>query len=122
VTVFQVRERAAEIAAAPIGFLRDFGSDFLGQLRIIGKDDHRRAFVPERQTAIVIRGSRFAWLDVYGAVAKGSGLSRNHRKKVSNLHQSLNRAHPPNVDSWLGLSADRSLPVAGGDPPALAVW
>src|SRR5258706_5238305 len=67
VAVFQVRERAAEIAAAPVGFLGDFGCDFLGQLRIIGKNDHARAFVPERQTAIIIRGGRFAGLDVYGA-------------------------------------------------------
>ena len=66
-SVFQVREAAAEIAAAPIGFLSDFGGNLLCKLRIIGKDDHARAFVPERQTAVVIRGSRFAWLDVYGA-------------------------------------------------------
>jgi hypothetical protein len=37
------------------------------QLRVIGKDDHARALVPEWQAAVVIRGRRFAWLDVHGA-------------------------------------------------------
>src|SRR5437016_8285696 len=66
-TAFQVREGPAEIAAAPVGLLGDFGGNFLCKLRIIGKNDHARALVPEWQAAIVICGSRFARLDVYGA-------------------------------------------------------
>src|SRR5260221_12579450 len=64
---FQIREGPAEIAAAPIGLLGDFGGNFLCKVRIISKDNNARTLVPERQPAIVIRCSGFAWLDVYGA-------------------------------------------------------
>src|ERR1700746_1437365 len=55
-TVFQVREGPAEITAAPIRLFGDFGGNLLCKLRIIGKDEHACALVPERQAAIVIRG------------------------------------------------------------------
>src|SRR5262245_946307 len=66
-TVCEIDESAAEIAAAPVGLLGDFGGNFLCNLRIIGKDDNAHALVPEWEAAIVIRGRCFARLDVYGA-------------------------------------------------------
>src|SRR5258706_7297999 len=81
---FQIREGPAEIAAAPIGLLGDFGGNFLCEVRIISKDNNARALVPERQPAIVIRCSGFAWLDAYGArdgvgqkVLRRGGLGEN---------------------------------------------
>jgi len=42
---FQIREGPAEIAAAPIGLLGDFGGNFLCEVRIISKDNNARALV-----------------------------------------------------------------------------
>jgi hypothetical protein len=81
--VFEAREGATEVAAAPIGFLRDFRGDLLCQLRIVGKDDHARTLVPQRQAAIVICGSGFAGLDVHSTATvsarKASGARASTR-------------------------------------------
>jgi len=60
VSVFQVRERAAQIVPAPVGFLGISDADCLGQCRIIGKKrTTARAFVPERR-GIILRRASFA--------------------------------------------------------------
>ena len=79
--VFEAREGATEVAAAPIGFLRDFRGDLLCQLRIVGKDDHARTLVPQRQAAIVICGSGFAGLDVH-STGDGIGAESFRRTRI----------------------------------------
>src|SRR5437763_17016703 len=79
VAVFQVFEGAAEVAAAPVGFLRDLCCNYLRHLRIVGKDHDACSLVEERQPSVSVGCVGFVLLNVHCASdrlsAKGFGCT-----------------------------------------------
>src|SRR5438309_3763257 len=67
VTVFQVFEGAAEVAAAPVGFLRDLCCNCPCELRIVGEDHDAGSFIEKRQPSVSVCCIGFVLLNVHRA-------------------------------------------------------
>src|SRR5436305_4665816 len=63
----EIFECAAEVAAAPVGFVSDVYRHCLGNLRIVGEDYYAGSLVQKRQPSVIVCGSGFAGLNIHGA-------------------------------------------------------
>src|SRR5205085_7183520 len=65
--VLEIFEGAAEVAAAPVGFVRDVYRHCLRKLRIVGEDHYAGSLVQKRQPSVIVCSSSFTRLNVHGA-------------------------------------------------------